>query len=133
MDQNPADLPLLIERRRERSDIPYEAAELYLGSLQRSHSLRAAAVAERNGLLLAGCGATDELELLALWGALEPAERARYSNELEIVCGSDQCVSQQFEIGAETWSVTGIVACSAAANALNGDLRRIFSTQRPSA
>ena len=115
MDMTRAESPSPTERRRQRSDIPYQAAELYLGRLRDRRALRAAAIA-------------DENELLALWGALDAGERGRFANEMDEVCGKDCCISGKFAIDAGTWSFSGIASSALYRSSVEGDLTRIFAT-----
>jgi hypothetical protein len=68
----------LVERRRSRSPFRGEAADLYLDALSRRCGLRAAVLADEEGLPVAGAGPRSLWEPLSAFGAEPPgaADRA---------------------------------------------------------
>lgn len=125
-----------MERRRLRSNIAYQAVEFYLGRLKQRSTLRAIALADEDGLLLAGIGAPKELELLALWGALDISERGRYAHDIAAICRDGSCVAERFCLDESTkLSVTCVGSTGSepvslvAQSALEADLRRILGSQ----
>ena len=54
------------ERRRQRSDDPITALSLFLQSVLKQRGLKAAAISDRDGLLLAGAAAEASIDLETL-------------------------------------------------------------------
>jgi hypothetical protein len=126
MDPTSAIATPTAERRGLRSNIPYQAAELYLSRLQHRKALRIAAIADEDGLLMAGLGGRNELDLLALWGILDAAEQGRYQNDINAIRQGAVCVSRRFVVDEARLAVTGIVPLGACGAEIEADLKRIL-------
>jgi hypothetical protein len=118
------------ERRQLRSEIPYQAAQLYLACLKGRHLLHAAAVSDRTGLPLVGIGTPSELEVLALWGALTLAEQERYQSTLDDICHSAAGVSWNRALGDENLTVSGVASSRDCVTMIERDLTRILAPLR---
>ena len=72
-----------IERRKARSEHRAEAIELYLGALARRSGMRAVALADQDGLLVAGAGPRQVLDQLAAVGAMSTANQGCWRELLD--------------------------------------------------
>lgn len=119
----------MIERRKRRSRIPHRALSLYLADAARRSGAHAAALANSDGLLLAGAGAID-LDRLAALGATA-AERADEDRILDplidaLTDGGDLYASRLTVAGA-TCYLTSIGARLRRQRAVAADVARILA------
>ncbi|MBI2377520.1 MAG: hypothetical protein HYV07_26195 [Deltaproteobacteria bacterium] len=61
-----------IERRKNRSDIPSEAARLFLEAFAKRLKARTMVLANEDGLTVSGVGSSDELDAMAALAVIEP-------------------------------------------------------------
>lgn len=102
-----------IERRKNRSDVPHEALVLYLTAVAQRSSLKALALANEDGFLVAGTGRGYDLEWLAAFGPV-CAEGRGMSGSLETlvenVTGGDDLYASAVKIGNATLYLTSVGA-----------------------
>jgi hypothetical protein len=101
------------ERRKNRSEIPQEAMALYLASIAARNSLKALALANEDGLLVAGAGGGYNLEWLAALGPVcadgEPSNGA-LGTLVEDVTGGEDLYASAVKIGDQTLYLTSVGA-----------------------
>ena len=97
------------ERRRHRSDVIPEAVSLYLEALAERCNASALALANEDGLLVAGTRGDYDLEGLAGLGATSPM-RSTAEDLLDQVSGGQDVYSHEVTIGGETFYLASIGA-----------------------
>ena len=97
-----------IERRQHRSSFPDEAATLYLQSVARRTGVRAVAVADAQGLLVAGSGETAVLEQLAAVGAAREADEGPWRELLTEISGDSVFAGFPLDIGGMCFCVAAL-------------------------
>jgi hypothetical protein len=88
-----------IERRQQRSSFPDEAANLYLQSVAQRTGMRALAVADAQGLLIAGSGEAAVLEQLAAVEAAREADQGPWRELLMEISGDSVFMGFPLDIG----------------------------------
>jgi hypothetical protein len=97
------------ERRSNRSDVPQEAARLYLEAAAERQGIRAVALAGEDGLLIAGTAGDVDLNDLAAVGAA-CAKGAEHTTEalLDRVSEGDDLYASSVPIGGSTYYLTSV-------------------------
>ncbi|MCK6586904.1 MAG: hypothetical protein HUU21_04770 [Polyangiaceae bacterium] len=99
------------ERRTNRSDVPQEAARLYLEAAAERQGIRAVALAGEDGLLIAGTsGDVDLNDLAALGAACGNGAGDHLTTEalLDRVAGADDLYASSVPIGGDTYYLTSV-------------------------
>src|SRR5829696_4140608 len=94
------------ERRTNRSDVPQEAARLYLEAAAERQGIRAVALAGEDGLLVAGTpGEIDLNELAAVGAACGKGAASEATTEalLDRVAEGDDLYASTLAIGGSTY------------------------------
>jgi len=81
------------DRRRKRSDMVQEALSLYLEALAERSRIKAMALSNEDGLLVAGAGRGYDHEWLAALGVTGDAQRERLGDVIQQVTGGEGLVS----------------------------------------
>ena len=102
----------MIERRRQRSNIPHEAVSLLLGAAAARSGAQAAALADVDGLLLGGAGAADLDRLAAAGaeGARRGAQAAGEDDALEALAGGEDVYISRIPLGERAYYLTSLGA-----------------------
>lgn len=101
------------ERRKNRSEVPHEALALYLAAVAAKNSLKALALANEDGFLVAGIGGGYNLDWLA---ALAPicaaggSMNAALETLVENVTGGEDLYASTVQIGSDTLYLTSVGA-----------------------
>ena len=104
---------MTMERRNNRSDLPHEAAAIYLQTVASTHGLPALAVANEDGLLVAGAGGSYHLPWLAALGSVCASRTARYPSLdtlIHDVTGGKNLYATAFDVRGEKFYLTSIGA-----------------------
>jgi hypothetical protein len=104
---------MTMDRRNNRSDHPHEAAAIYLQTVASSHGLFALAVANEDGLLVAGTGGSYHLPWLAALGSVCASRTTRYpalDTLIHDVTGGRNLHATAFDVRGETFYLTSIGA-----------------------
>lgn len=118
------------DRRGKRSDIPAEAARLYLEAVAERNNIRAVALSDRDGLLVAGSG--DDCNLMEL-GALGAACAHGHGHEdaaaelFDTVAKDDDLYASHLSIGEETFCIASLGARVRSLKETTAALSRILS------
>jgi hypothetical protein len=96
------------ERRQCRSSSPGQAVELYLQSVARRAGMRAIALADEQGLLVAGSGDDQVLEQLAAVGAAREADAGPWRELLLEVAGDSVFMGYPLNIGGLCFCVAAL-------------------------
>jgi hypothetical protein len=114
------------ERRRKRSTLVFEAAEHYLRAVRTESAAHAVALGDDLGLLVAGVGDRQSLDMLAALGALRPSERERYRGEVDAVAPGHRWVSFGIEVDGQHLTVAAITKSTIDRDEMTASLFRIF-------
>ena len=118
------------ERRVNRSEIPQVAVGLYLEAVAARNSLKAVALANEDGLLVAGIGGGYNLDWLAALGPVcasgEPVN-ASIGTLVENVTGGEDLFASAVDIGGYTMYLTSVGARVGRQREAAETLRRILS------
>jgi hypothetical protein len=109
-----------IERRKARSRFPGEAANLYLGAVARRYGLRAAVLADEQGLPIAATGPKIAEDALSAYGAFRSA-----SGESNPSAPSGPR-SISLQLGGHSVSLTVLGSGQIPWSLVTGDLSRIL-------
>jgi hypothetical protein len=104
---------MTMDRRNHRSDLPHEAAAIYLQAIASAHGLFALAVANEDGLLVAGTGGSFHLPWLAALGSVCASRPARYpalDTLIHDVTGGRKLYATAFDVRGETFYLTSVGA-----------------------
>jgi hypothetical protein len=96
------------ERRARRSDFPYEAANLFLQSVQRRAGLHGLALGDDDGLVIAGAGKPADVERLAIWGALSAADQGDWRDQVDAYGPGRPFFSLRLAIGPTNLRLSGL-------------------------
>jgi predicted regulator of Ras-like GTPase activity (Roadblock/LC7/MglB family) len=126
--------PVTTERRKTRSEVPQEAARLYLEALAQRNNIRAAALAAEDGLLVAGTEGTYDLAGLAALGAA--CANGGGSDEhtdalMDKVVKDDDLYASSVPVGDETFYLATVGARVRSIKDTGAALARILSTAIP--
>ena len=112
-----------IDRRQQRSPIPDEAASLYLQSVAQRTGMRALAVADAQGLLIAGSGEASVLEQLAAVGAAREADEGPWRELLMEISDDSEYTGFPLDIDGMCFCVAALggteLPCGEIKEALN--------------
>jgi hypothetical protein len=126
--------PVTTERRKNRSDVPQEAARLYLEAVAEQNNIRAVALAGEDGLLVAGTqGDVDLAELAALGAACAKGdgEDERTDALMDKVVKDDDLYASSVAIGDETFYLTSVGARVRSVKSTTSALARILAPAIP--
>lgn len=101
------------ERRKNRSEVPQEAISLFLEAIAARNSLKALALANEDGFLVAGAGRGCNLEWLAALGpvcASPEGARAAITSLIEDVTGGEDLFASAVTIAGQTLYLTSVGA-----------------------
>jgi hypothetical protein len=110
-----------IERRRDRSWFRGEAANLYLDALARRHHLRAAVLADDQGMPIAATGPKNAEDLLSACSVFGARQRPSPENE-----PSEGPRSVSFHLGEHAVSLTVLGSSEIPWSQVTADLERIL-------
>jgi hypothetical protein len=99
------------ERRKNRSDLPHEAAAMYLETVASTHGMGALTVANEDGLLVAGTGGSYHLPWLAALGSVCASRTMRYpalDTLVHDVTGGKNLYATAFSVRGEMFYLTSI-------------------------
>jgi hypothetical protein len=123
------------ERRSNRSDVPQEAARLYLEAAAERQGIRAVALAAEDGLLVAGTpGDVDLNQLAAVGAACGKGAGADATTEalLDRVAEGDDLYASSLAIGGSTYYLTSVGSRVRSVKAAGTALTRILSPRAAS-
>ena len=118
------------ERRVNRSEIPQIAVGLYLEAVAMRNSLKAVALANEDGLLVAGIGGGYNLDWLAALGPICATGRganASIGTLVEDVTGGEDLFASAVDVGGYTMYLTSVGARVARQRDAAEALRRILA------
>jgi hypothetical protein len=113
------------ERRRQRSEMVQEAVRLYFEAVMERSRIKAMALANEDGLLVAGAGGGYDHEWLAALGVAEGGEHL--SEIIEEVTRGDGLVSWDVAIHGRTLRLSAVVPGGAPVEDTSVTLSRIFA------
>ncbi|MFT3770618.1 MAG: hypothetical protein QM820_34770 [Minicystis sp.] len=127
------------ERRRQRSEVPGEAARLYLQSVADRHGLSALALANEDGLLMAGASRAEQpldLDWIAAVGCVcaLPGRRGQsLGSVVERVTGGRTLASAEIVLRGEKLYVTSVGGPLPPMKELAAGVERILARSLPAA
>ena len=117
------------ERRVIRSEVPQVAVGLFLEAIVARNSLKAVALANEDGFLVAGIGGGYDLDWLAALGPVCSGDGVRtgaISTLVENVTGGEGLFASAVEVGGSTLYLTSIGAQVARQSEAAATLKRIL-------
>jgi hypothetical protein len=117
------------ERRVFRSEVPQVAVGLFLEAIVARNSLKAVALANEDGFLVAGIGGGYDLDWLAALGPVCSGDRAKtgaIATLVENVTGGQGLFASAVEVGGSTLYLTSIGAQIARQSEAAATLQRIL-------
>lgn len=116
------------DRRGKRSDVPAEAAQLYLEAIAERNNIRAIALTDRDGFLVAGSGPDcDLMELGAAGAACAHGHSDSASAVFDTMADDDDFYASNLSIGEETFCIASLGARVRSLKETTAALSRILS------
>lgn len=118
------------DRRAKRSEMPAEAARLYLEAVAERNNIRAMALTDRDGLLVAGSGQGDKVVELGALGAACAHGHGKGHAAVEMfdaVAKGDDVYASHLSIGEETFCIASLGARVKSLKETTAALSRILS------
>lgn len=120
------------ERRRNRSELPHEAARLYLDAMAARSGLRALALASDDGLLVAGTRGDYDCEGLAAIGVARENKLKVRRELVDAVTRGDELHASRMDIAGSIFYLTSVGSSKPRAEDAVGALHRILAPALPS-